>query len=1080
LIARVVAFCAGHRRIVLAGAALAALAGVSGGEALRRDVLPDLSSPQITLVAEWMGHPATEVARGVGQVLTEALAGLPGSTSARASSMADMAYVDIAFASARDLPARRQEIVERVAAIRSRLPPNVRVHVGPAASSTGWVFEYALIDPARSLTPLDLRRLQEDTIGPALASIPGVAEVATVGGSVEELLVEGQQERLAAHRIAFGDLAMTVRDLVEARPDLGAAELGAARLPGSRAVTVADVARVRTAIDAMPNGLADLGGLWPAVGGIVVAARDGDLATIVTRVRERLEHERTRLPSGVKLVTVYDRLDLTSRVYRTLGIALAEEIGVVVLVILLFLAHARSALVPLVTLPVVLLLTAGAMWLLGVPATIMSLGGIGIALGMAVDADVVSLEACHRRLESLNGEGTDADRHGALLAAAGAFAPAVLTSLLIAALSFVPVFAFSGETGRLLTPLALTKTLVVAAAALVTVTLAPALRDLLLRGRVTPELANPLVRLPLRVYRPIVQFALARPVLTLATAGLALASCLPIVHRLGAEFLPQVDEGDLLFMPTTRPGIAPHIAAAEMRRQNQKIAGFGEVATVLGKVGRADTATDPAPFSMIETTIRLLPREQWPKRARQRWYSGWAPSPLRRVLGLVWPEETPATTAELVEAMDRATRLPGWEPAWTAPVRTRLDMMSTGVRTPVGIRVVAADPARLEVLGTELRALALQLPETRSATFESMGGESRLTFEPDAEALALHRVNPALARSTAQLLLSGGQVGDVARGARRIRVRVIPETGVRGPADELREATVRGAGAADGGPGEEQLVALGLLGRPRYASEPAVLRTERGELVAHVYVDFAQGTNLSRYIETLKRQVDDARAAGVLALERGERIEWTGQYELLLAGQRRLGWIVPAVLVSMALLLFLQFRSVVECLIILASVPLALVGSVWTLYLLGYALSPPVWVGLLSTVGLAMQTGVVMVVYIDSAFHRRVREGRLLTRDDIVDAHAEGTIHRLRPKLMTIVTMAAGLAPLLWVQGPGAEVMRRVAAPMVGGLASSTFLTLEVLPVVYTLWRAAQLRRATRDGIPIEQVVGRSPRWARS
>jgi Cu(I)/Ag(I) efflux system membrane protein CusA/SilA len=826
----------------------------------------------------------------------------------------------------------------------------------------------------------------------------------------------------------------------------------------------------------MPTGMADFNGVLSAVGGIVVAKRDADPAALVERVKRTLEELRPRLPRGVQIITVYDRLDLVTRAGHTLLRALAEEVAVVVLVILMFLLHARSALVPLATLPLVLLLTFGGMWLLGVSATIMSLGGIAIALGMAVDADVVALEACHRRLEHL-GEGASADeRRAAIIAAAGSFAPAILTALLITALSFLPVFAFTGETARLLEPLAITKTLVIVAAALVALTLAPALRDRLLRGRVLPEFDNPITRGLVRIYRPFVHFALRRPALTLVTAALAVLSCLPIVTRLGGEFLPRIDEGDLLFMPTTLPGIPAGEAAVQLRRQDRAISQFEEVATVFGKVGRATTATDPAPYSMAETTIRLRPRSEWPKQPRERWYSSWAPPEVKRMLGLVWPEETPATMAELIEKLDRAARLPGWSNAWTAPARARLDMTATGVRTPVGIRVVAPDLKRLDALGTALQQMAMRVPGTRSAIFESLGGEPWPRFDADPAALKRHRVPPELVESTTHLLLTGGQVGELNAGGQLYRVRVALnrddlDMSHAGVVDRLRDVTVRsGAG---------QPVPLALLGRPSFVTTPAMIRTERGEQVAYVHVDLNEGTDVQNYVRGARRELDQALAQSDLRLEPGERIEWTGQYQLLAEGQQRLKWIVPLVAVSMLVLLFLQFRSLTEALMVLASVPFALVGSFWTLYLLDYPLSAPVWVGLLSTAGLAMQTGVVMVVYIDDAFHRRVREGKLRSREDIVAAHAEGTVQRLRPKIMTISIMAVGLLPLLWAEGAGAEIMRRVAAPMLGGLATSAFLTLEVLPVLYTIWRYRQLRHSQRTGIPLETIVGAVPGWAR-
>jgi Cu(I)/Ag(I) efflux system membrane protein CusA/SilA len=1079
-----------HHRLVLGLALLLAGAGELARRSLSRDVIPDLSDPQIVLVADWMGHPATEVAGAVTSVLTRALGGLPGAVAIRGSSMPGMAYVDVVFGAPRQLSGGRAAILARVEQSRPMLPASVRVQIGPVASSTGWVFQYVVVDPTRRQSPLGLRNLQDDLLRPALAALPGVAEVASVGGAVQQVSVEVRLDELRANALAFTDVlaALPVASavpLAATTEQLRSLPIAAGRQghdPAERALRLGDVAYVRLAND-MPAGQADLGGVLQAVGGIVTIARDADLASVVARVRRTLDEQRARLPGGVQIVVVHDRLTLVDRVGRTLLRALGEEIGVVALVIAIFLFSGRSALVPLMTLPLVLLLTFGAMWLLGVTATIMSLGGIGIALGMAVDVDVVALEACHRRLESLGAGAADRDRRAELVAAAAAFTPAILTSLVIAALTFLPVFAFTGETGRLLRPLALTKTLVIAAAAVVTLTFAPALRERLLRRPVRPELDNPLTRGLVRIYGPFVRFALARPSLTLLTATLAVVSCLPIVGKLGGEFLPRVDEGDLLFMPTTLPGVAPEQAVMQLRWQDRTIGAFQEVATVFGKVGRADTATDPAPYAMAETTIHLRPRSEWPELPRLRWYSGVASPTLRRILGLVWPEHGPSTTPELVERLDRATRLPGWTNAWTAPARARMDMMSTGFRTPVAVRIVAARPDRLDALGPLVRNRVLEIPGTRSAAFESLGGETRLELALDAAALSRQRVDPALARSTADLLLSGGQIGDIAQDGRRLRLRVLANTGAAAAQqgsghvlpDQLRGVTVR----ASGGGGAGVPVPLALVGHPRYVTLPSVLRTERGQLVGYVFVDLTEGTDVRGYVQRAGRALDEAVAAGALPLGAGERLEWTGQSDLLAAGERRLKWIAPLVALSMLGLLFLQFRSLTEALIVLVAVPFALVGSVWALFLCGYPLSAPAWVGLLSVLGLAMQTGVVMVVYIDDAFHRRLREGRIGTRDDIVEAHAEGTVRRLRPKIMTVTTMAAALLPLLWADGAGAEIMKRVATPMIGGLVSSTFLTLEVLPVLYTIWRHRQLRRATRRGVPLATIVGRPPAWAR-
>jgi copper/silver efflux system protein len=1089
VIHRCVSWCGRHSWMILLCAVVAAIWGEHARRRLSRDAVPDLSDPQVGLVAQWMGHPASEVATSVTRVVTESLKSVPGVSSVRGASMAGMAYVDVLFRSVGDLELGRREIARRVEDLKTQLPATIRMEVGPPASSTGWIYEYALVGSSR--LPLAVgHRVQDELLRRELERIPGVAEVASVGGTTEQLIIESDAEQLRARNLAFSDIVESVRAGVHGNPDPWKIDTLPLLLANHSKRLVGDVGHTKLTED-MPVGITDLAGNPQVAGGIVIAKRGADPKAIIAAVERTLTEASHHLPRNIKLVTIYNRMDLVNRVEHTLLRALAEEVAVVVLVILMFLLHGRSALVPAVTLPLVVLITFAGMYLFGVPATIMSVGGIGIALGMAVDADVVALEACHRRLESLDPGATPDQRRAALTGAAGGIVPAILTSLLITALSFLPVFAFTGETGRLLRPLAFTKTLVIIAAAIVAVTVAPALRERLVRGRIVPEFDNPITKRLVRLYRPFVTFALARPALTLATAVLAAASCVPIMSRLGGEFLPRTDEGDLLFMPTTLPGVSAGDAGVQLTRIDKAVAAFPEVAQVFGKVGRANTATDPAPISMAETTIRLRPRTDWPTMLHARWYSSWAPDRLKRALGVLWPEQQPETKAELVDKLDRATRTPGWASAWSAPARARMDMMSTaGVRTPVGIRIVAASPERLDAVGAAVQKWIAQLPHARSAVFESLGGEPWLQFQLDASAAETFHVDPALAQSTADFLISGGQVNELTwQGAggtafrpqrfviehghhpgesgiapdkqQPYRLRIMPDMNMRPvDADLLREITVR---AKTG-----QVVPLGLVGHPVYRTVPATIRTDNGEMVAYVYVDLDSATDVASYVKKARQDVNSAIDRGDVQLLPGERIEWTGQYELMAAGQRRLMWIAPLVALSMFVLLFLQFKSITEALIVLISVPFALVGSFWTLFLLQYPVSAPVWIGLLSTVGLAVQTGVVMVVYIDEAFRQRVREGRLRTRDDIIDAHAEGTVQRLRPKVMTITTMAIALSPLLWADGAGAEIMKRVAAPMFGGLITSAFLTLEVIPVLYTIWRTRQLRMAQTVEAPAE------------
>ena len=1084
MIARLVAASVRWRRLVLVVGGIVVLGGAGAYRELARDAVPELADPRIVVQADWMGHPATDVATAVTGVLTTAIDGTPGSTAVRGTSMAGMAFVEVVLGSVSDLPTARAALETRIDAARSRLPPSATVRVGPPASSTGWVLEYVLVDPRRLHPLAELRHIQEEVLRPALASLTGVAEVATVGAGRTQLRVDANTPELAARRIALFDLVAPLRAAATSGEPLSPRLIEDLPIPGGstsaipRAARLGEVARARVAVD-MAMGAADYNGVLPAIGGIVIARAGADVAQVAAQAKTILDEQRARLPKGVELVTVYDRSELSTRIEKTLVRALCEEVSVVVAVALLFLLSARAALVPLGTLPLVLALTFVGMWAFRVPATVMSLGGIAIALGMAVDADLVALEACARQLEAQ--PPAPGERRRRLLAAAAAFAPAILTSLVIAAIAFLPVLVLPGENGRLVRPLAITKTLVVAAAALVSVIAAPVLRDRLLGQRAPAELANPVTRTLVRLYQPFVHFALERPKLTLVTAALALASCLPLLPRLGGEFFPRLDEGDLLYMPVTRPGVMLEDAEPELGIQDRILAGFDEVASVFGKVGRADSATDPAPPSMIETTIRLKPRTAWPRYFHRRWYSDLAPDALKPALRLAWPEQTPSTQAELIERLDAATRRPGWTNAWTSPVRARMDMMSTGIRTPVGIRIVSADLVRLDTLGEQVRALAQSLSGTRSAAFESLGGEPWPRLVPDPAVLAAVGADTATVERAADFFLSGGEIGAIrlagssaTSGGPAVRLRLLPDSGAGRLSDRLAGATVR-----VGGDGATQPAPLGLLGAVRFVNRPALVRTERGESVAYVYVDLVEGTDLAEYVARGKRAIATAAASGAIDLRAGERIEWAGQYELLAAGQRRLVLIVPLVALSMFGLLLLQFRSLAEALIVLSSVPFAIVGSLWTLFLTGFPLSAPVWVGLLSVVGLAMQTGVVMVVYVDEAFHRRLRAGAVRSRADIVAAHAEGAARRLRPKLMTITAMAAALLPLLWTDGAGAEIMKRVAAPMLGGLVTSGFLTLEVLPVLCTIWRSSQLRRAARTGRPLAELVGRAPAHAR-
>jgi Cu(I)/Ag(I) efflux system membrane protein CusA/SilA len=780
-------------------------------------------------------------------------------------------------------------------------------------------------------------------------------------------------------------------------------------------------------------------------------ARYGENALdVIERVKTRMKEVGPSLPPGVEIVPTYDRSSLIQRAIATLRTALVEEAITVSLVIILFLLHFRSALLPIISLPIAVALTFIPMLALGIPATIMSLGGIGIAIGATVDAEIVMIEACHKKLERAPPNLDEKARSKLMHEAAKEVTPAIFFSLLIIAFSFLPIFGLNGQAGRLFKPLAYTKTFVMLSAAILSITLAPALRDLLVRGKIRSEKNHPVSRAIMAVYRPFVYIALRRPKTTLAIGALALLSAIPPFLKLGSEFMPPLNEGDILYMPTTLPNVSIEEAKRQLERQDRLLAQFPEVKTVFGKVGRAESATDPAPLSMVETIVQLKPQSEWPMVRGHHWYD----------------RRHRETWDELVTKMNASLQMPGWTNAWTMPIKTRVDMLTTGVRTPVGIKVFAQDLASIEKTGTQLEAVLRDVPGTRSVLYERSLGGVYIDVVPRREALARYGMQIEDLNDIVASAVGGEPVTTTIEGRKRFTVNVRYKEDFRSSPEKLRAALVPLKQA----PGHD--IPLGELADVVVAEGPPMLREEAGLLVGYVYVDVEASRDLAGYVAEAKRAVEHARAERKVVLTSGMYLRWTGEYELLEQMRERMTFLVPLALVAVAVLLYLQFRHATEVLIVFLSIPFALVGSVWLLYLLDYRISTAVLVGVIALVGLAAQTGVVMIVYIDQAFVRRLRAGKIRDLNDIIHAHTEGTVLRVRPKVMTVATMLIGLVPLLWATGSGADVMKRIAAPMVGGLLSSAFLTLELIPVIYTYWRYAQLRRAQRTGRPLEEIAG--------
>jgi Cu(I)/Ag(I) efflux system membrane protein CusA/SilA len=1089
MIGRLIDLCVRHRWLVLLAYAAVALVAVAAMRRVPVDAIPDLSDPQVIVFTEWPGRSPTLVEDQVTYPIASALLAAPRVAAVRGYSMFGMSFIYVLFDEGTDVYWARSRVLEYMSALGARLPEGAMPTIGPDATGIGWTFEYALVDHSGKHDLAELRTLQDFVLRYALESVPGVAQVATVGGYERQYQITLDPEKLRAFGVTVEEIAAAVRQsngevggrllemsgreyYVRGRGYLqNIAQLGAVVVKTSAQgtpVCVRDVGNVRFGPD-LRRGVAELDGKGETVGAIVMSRHGENAHDVIRRVKEKIEELRHSLPDGVELVTTYDRTSLIERAIATLRSALVEEAIVVSAVILLFLLHLRSAMLPILSLPLAVLLSFIPMYLLGVPATIMSLGGIAIAIGATVDAEIVMIEACHKKLESAPADLDSKQRARLLSAAAKEVTPAIFFSLLIIAISFVPVFGLNGQAGRLFRPLAYTKTFVMLSAAVLSVTFAPALRDLLLGGRIRKESEHPVSRAIIGGYKPFVFVALRRPWTTLAIGLFAVLSAIPPFLRLGSEFMPPLNEGDLLYMPTTLPNISIEEAKRQLEIQDRAIAALPEVKRVFGKAGRAETPTDPAPLSMIETVIQLEPPERWPRVSQRRWYSGIAPDWAKRPLRWLWPEDRQETWDELVAKLNAAARFPGWTNAWTMPIKARVDMLTTGVRTTVGIKVFGDDLARIEQAGESLEAVLRGVPGTRSVLYERSLGGTYVDILPDREALARYGLRVDDVNRIVETAIGGETVSTTVEGRSRYTVNLRYGEDFRSNVDALKRVLVPLPGAM-GGRGAP--IPLGEVADVRVVQGPPMVRNEAGLLVGYVYVDVDPAKDVGTYVDDAKKAVSAALLSGRVKLDPGMYLKWTGQYELLEQMRERMTILVPLAIGLIVVLLYLQFRNLTEVAIVMLSIPFALVGSIWLLYLLGYHLSTAVWVGIIALVGLAAQTGVVMIVYIDHAFERRLRAGMIRNLEDIIHAHTEGTVLRVRPKLMTVGTMLVGLTPLLWATGSGADVMKRIAAPMVGGLLSSAFLTLELIPVVYTYWRYAQLLRARRWGRPLAEVCG--------
>ncbi|MGK2935107.1 MAG: efflux RND transporter permease subunit [Gemmatimonadaceae bacterium] len=1079
MLARIIQWSIGNRLIVLLATAAAVFAGLWAIRETPLEALPDLSDVQVIVQTDYGEQAPRIVEDQVTYPIAAEMLKVPGARTVRGYSFFGVSFVYIIFDDATDLYWARTRVVEYLDGLKGRLPTTVAPQLGPDATGLGWVYQYAIEDTTGRLNLSELRGLQDWYLRYALTSVPGVAEVASIGGFEKQYQVDLDPAKLLAYRIpvttvmaalqnANNDVGAMVMELSEReymvrglgylRSMSDIENIVVAATPNGTPIRVAELGRVTTG-PAVRRGIADLDGRGEAVGGIVVMRFGENALTTIERVKAKLAEAQKGLPPGVKIIPVYDRSELILESISTLRLKLLEESLIVALVCIVFLLHLRSALVAIVTIPVGILLAFVGMRFVGVGADIMSLGGIAIAIGAMIDAAIVMIENMHKHLErAVEAKvGPDAaklakldtgvlsvrERWDVATEAAREVGPALFFSLLVVTVSFLPVFTLEGQEGRLFTPLAFTKTFAMAAASLLSVTLVPVAMGLFVRGKIWRERANPVNRMLIRAYDPVIRFVLRNRWEVIAGAVIVVVVTAIPWSRIGSEFMPPMEEGTILYMPTTMPGISIARAKEALRIQDSILASFPEVERVFGKAGRAETATDPAGLDMFETTITL--------KARDRWRPG-------------------MTYDGLIAQMDSAVRMAGITNSWTMPIRGRIDMLATGIRTPVGIKVFGPDLATLEKIGKQIEQAVQAVPGTRSAFAERAMSGYYLDIDIDRAAAARHGLNVGDVQSVIASAIGGMVVTQTVEGRERYGVRVRYMQDFRDTPEQLATVLVPvshtggAASSAAGGMGGAMSAApaqsgvaqvpLGELATIRKVAGPMVVRTEDAQPTAWVFVDVT-GRDIGGYVADAQKMVED-----MVALPTGYTIAWSGQYEYMQRVKEKMKIVVPATLAVIFLLLYFNFRSVGESLIVMLSLPFALVGGVWFIWLLGYNWSVAVAIGFIALAGVAAETGVVMLIYLDHAWRARHSAGRRPTARDLYDAVFEGAVERVRPKMMTVTAITAGLLPIMWGGGAGASVMQRIAAPMVGGMISSTVLTLVVIPAVYALWKEWELERA--------------------
>ena len=1035
MIAALIRWSVANRVLVLMATALLVLASLLAVLNTPVDALPDLSDTQVIVRTSYPGKPPQVVEDLVTYPLTTTLLGVPGAKTVRGYSFFGDSFVYVLFDDHTDPYWARSRVVEYLNQVQARLPAGATATLGPDASGVGWVYEYALVDRSGRSDIGQLRALNDWFLKFELKTVPDVAEVASIGGMVRQYQVVLDPDRMRQLGVTQG---MVMEALRKANQSAGGSVVELAEteymvrsrgflaslddfrsvpltLTGATPVLLRDVAVVQIGPE-MRRGIAELDGEGEVAGGVVVMRSGKNARSTIAAVKAKFEQLRSSLPPGVEVVDTYDRSKLIDRSIANLRAKLAEEFLAVALVCAIFLVHLRSALVAVIALPIAVGIAFVVMRAQGLNANILSLAGIALACGAALDGVVVLLEAAHKQIEAFEhaqGRRPDAAERWALVTeAAVEVGPALFFSLLVITLSFLPVFTLEAQEGRLFAPLAFTKTYTMAAAAALSVTLVPVLMGVMVRGRVPHEAANPLNRWLMRIYRPALEAVLRFPKATLAVAGLVLALTAIPLARLGGEFMPPLDEGDLLYMPSALPGLSVAKATELLQQTDRLIKSVPEVERVFGKAGRADSATDPAPLEMFETTLQFKPREQWR------------------------PGMTPD---RLVEELDRAVKVPGLSNIWVPPIRNRIDMLATGIKSPVGIKVAGADLATIDRLATQIEAAVKRVPGVSSALAERLTGGRYIDVDVDRAAAARYGLAVADVQAVVATAIGGDNVGEVVSGRERFPINVRYPREIRDSLERLRTlpfVTEKGA----------QLL-LQDVAQVRVAEGPPMLRSENARLSGWVYVD-VRGRDLRSVVHDMQ-----AAVAAEVALPPGYALAWSGQFEYLERATERMKLVVPATLAVIFLLLYLLFRKAGDALLVMAAVPFSLVGGFWLIWLLGHSVSVATAVGFIALAGVAAEFGVVMLVYLENAWKRRLAAGEPDDEATLLEAIREGAVLRVRPKAMTVAIVLAGLIPMMWGQGTGSEIMARIAAPMVGGMVTAPLLSMFVIPAAYYLMR---------------------------